>query len=493
MATGIALNMRGATLRVPDNLNVTGRGLSPVRPHSPASPEDSEMLAVANPRPTSTSSDEDDTSSEELTVLDGVRQMNQILVRQIETLRLKIKVDEKNYDQDKALLLKHKENELQHKDIEIEELRESVNARDDQIDHLSRAAEEKDKTIQSKCAEIDELKAMVKKTKEYAQRMNRQVNLARQRREKLESDPLYQQQNEEIAKLTQEVETLRSSLATMEGELKRALTIIDQQNEKLQSMDEERAALHAQFREDLERASKRMRQEVERMREVMRQNYDEMRNLREQNNAMHGDVRVIKDALREMLKPTNADVPFHTLQEDMTRSPNALPAGSQAGANYVRHVHGQPSAVVPKGYGRLVGANISRNSASENRKAYNGGIPSPALRESSQIGIKSLTGRAVGTVGATHQNGVDSSGYYSSSSTARLSVDLPRSRAASTRPPPQTPSYATPKGNNTGSGNNGDRRTFPAICSLKDGVPLSRQPSGQGKSGIRRGSAIARK
>ena len=51
------------------------------------------------------------------------------------------------------------------------------------------------------------------------------MNLARQRRQKLESDPLYQQQNEEISKLTQEVETLRGSLATMEGELKRALMV----------------------------------------------------------------------------------------------------------------------------------------------------------------------------------------------------------------------------------------------------------------------------
>ncbi|GFS19034.1 hypothetical protein ElyMa_003278500 [Elysia marginata] len=261
--------MRGTSLQVPDNLNVRGRGLSPVRTPSPPSPEDANMLTLANSsRTTSMSEDDGDTSSEEITVLDGVRQMNQILVRQIETLRLKIKVDEKNYDQDKARLLKNKETEIQSKDEEIDELRESVTARDDEITRLARAAEEKDRTIQNKCAEIDELKNMVKQTKEYAQKMHKQVNLAKQRREKLEMDPLYQQQNEEISKLTQEVEKLRGSLATMEGELQRALKIIDQQNEKLKSLDEERAAVHAKFREDLDRASKAMRQEVERMREV---------------------------------------------------------------------------------------------------------------------------------------------------------------------------------------------------------------------------------
>ena len=222
---------------------------------------------------------------------------------------------------------------------------------------------------------------------------------------------------------------------------------------------------------------------------VMRQNYDEMRNLREQNNAMHGDVRAIK----EMLKAPKTDQPLQPQQEEMAGSPNALTATMPSSPTYGRQIHGQSYVVAPKGPGRMVGAQVSRNTASENRKAYNGGTPVPPLRESTHFGIKNITGRAVGTGGGAQHNGVDSSGYYSSSSTASLSVDLPRSRAAPSKSSHQAPSYVTSKNNNAGNGNNGDGRTLPAICSLKDGVPVSRQPSSRGRPVIRKGSAVAKK
>ncbi|GFO19610.1 hypothetical protein PoB_004611500 [Plakobranchus ocellatus] len=516
-----------------DNLNVTGRGLSPIRPHTPSSPEDANMLTVANSSRTTTnmseeeddasseeftvldgvspedanmltvanssrtatdmSEEEDDASSEEFTVLDGVRQMNQMLVRQIETLRLKIKVDEKNYDQDKARLIQAKESELQSKEVQIEELRESVTAKDEAINRLTRAGEEKDRTIQSKCAEIEELKGMVKQTKEYAQKMHKQVSLAKQRREKLESDPLYQQQNEEISKLTKEVENLRESLATMESELRRALTVIDQQNDKLRTMDEERAALHAKFREDLGRASKAMRQEVERMREVMRQNYDEIRNLREQNQEMHGDVR----AIMEVLRASKNDQRFQLEHlEDLNAHRRPITAQPHASPSYARQTHGQVTAVPPKGPGKMVGAAMSRNSVSENKRVYGGAALIPTLRESSQFGGRILPGRARGTGAASRgsQQQVDSSGYYSGSSTARISADVARSRAATAKSTPTHSAKDLSENNSRNNINVNDGKTLPAICSFKEGViPSGRQQSGRGRQTVRKGSAVAKK
>ena len=224
--------------------------------------------------------------------------------------------------------------------------------------------------------------------------------------------------------------------------------------------------------------------------QVMRQNYDEMRNLREQNEAMHGDVRAIK----ELLRATNTSLPFQ-LQEG-GGSPDVLASSPQPGPGYVRHIQGQSSNVAPKGPGRMVGANISKNSASENRKAYNGGAPVPPQRESTHFALKSITGRAAGSGGGTgsnniQQNGVDSSGYYSSNSTARLSSEVNRSRAATAKLTAQMPSYITRSSNGTSNGVDG--RTLPAICSLKDGVPAARQPSGRGRPIVRKGSAIAKK
>ncbi|GFS19032.1 hypothetical protein ElyMa_003278400 [Elysia marginata] len=227
----------------------------------------------------------------------------------------------------------------------------------------------------------------------------------------------------------------------------------------------------------------------------MRQNYDEMRNLREQNKAMHGDVRAIK----EMLKASNAGQQF-LQQNAQYLQQNVINADTQSGPNYGRHMHGQTSPVAPKGPGRMVGANISRNSATENRRAYNGGTPAAPLRESSQFGLKSITGRAVGAGGGgafnnpQHSN-VASSGYQSSSSTARLSVDMTRSQATGVSklsPPKQTPSYAAHNNSNNNIVNASDGRTLPAICSLKDGVPAARQPSSRGRV-IRKGSAVAKK
>ncbi|XP_059151302.1 calponin homology domain-containing protein DDB_G0272472-like [Physella acuta] len=286
--------MPGRELHVPDNLRVTGRGLSPTPNGSTASSDDVAMSLTSR----SSMSEDEDQKSDDYTVLDGVREMNMILNRQIEVLRDKIRIDERNYCSDRAVLLEKKEKELDEKEQKIEELRESVSSRDEQIHKLSRAGVEKDRIIAMKHQEIEALRKAVKETREFAQKIQRQVTKVRQQKTKLAADPMYQKQNEEIVQLNEEMDMLKDKVVTMEMELERAMKVIDQQSALLKSMDTERQAAQAKLREDLDKATKSMRHEVERMREVMKHNYDEMRDMKRQNEQMRDDVREIKEILR---------------------------------------------------------------------------------------------------------------------------------------------------------------------------------------------------
>lgn len=100
-----------------------------------------------------------------------------MLVRQIETLRLKIKTDEKNHLTERARIVESKETEIRSKETEIDQLKESLANRDEKIHDLTRCSNQKDKIIQGKSLEIDDLKRMVEKTNEYARRIRMQVNL----------------------------------------------------------------------------------------------------------------------------------------------------------------------------------------------------------------------------------------------------------------------------------------------------------------------------
>ncbi|KAH9500285.1 hypothetical protein Btru_073624 [Bulinus truncatus] len=281
--------MSGKTLPVPGLLSIQGLGISP----QPSYTEDGALSR------SSTSEDDDNFSDHgpEFTVLDGVKQMNDILVKQIETLRLKIREDENNFQATKASLIESKEIEVQKRDQDIDDLQESLTCRGHEVRKLQRENEEKERIIARQFAEIEDLKQLVKQTKEYARKINRQVGKIKAEKEKLESDPIYKQQNEEIEKLNAEVELLKDRLSTVELEINRALKVIEQQTEKVNAYEQERIAMHERLQQDLEGSKKSMMQEVERMQEVMSQNCEEIRNINEQNLQMQNDVVAIKAML----------------------------------------------------------------------------------------------------------------------------------------------------------------------------------------------------
>ena len=92
--------------------------------------------------------------------------------------------------------------------------------------------------------------------------------LLKEEKEKLESGAAYQEKEELIGRLNQEVGEMRANLAKLERELVKAKEVIATQGGKLRLLDREQHNMHVKFKEELARATQTMRHEVEKMREV---------------------------------------------------------------------------------------------------------------------------------------------------------------------------------------------------------------------------------
>jgi len=241
---------------------------------------------------------------EAVNVLETVIGMNKALEQQIDALRMRLGVEAKNFEQEKYKIVQKKEKELNKKEDEINDLKDSLVNRDDRISTLVREGNQKDHHIREKEQEIKDLRDLVKQTEDYAEQLQKRVEKLRVDKHKLQSDDLYKEQDSEIQKLRKEIGSMKDKVNSMEKELSKARHVIDQQDTKIRGLENEKGAISAKFKEELERASRAMRTEVERMREVMKQQYEEMRNLREQNCEISSDVRDIKDILlKGTIKP----------------------------------------------------------------------------------------------------------------------------------------------------------------------------------------------
>ena len=264
-------------------------------------------------------------------VLESVINMNKALESQIDALRLRLNVEAKHHDSEKQKIISDKEQELTKKEREVDDLKDSLVHRDDRITGLVKESEQKDRELQEKVQEIDNLKKLMKETETYADALNKKVNRLRVDKQKLESDSVYKEQNEELKKLRRELSIMNDKIGSMEKELSRAKHIIDQQNSKIRGLEFEKSAMHEKFKLELDKASRAMRQEVERMREVMKQQYEEMRNLREQNVGISSDVRDIKDLLLKgtVVQPEIREKEY--LDVNHLKTPRALPKSPNFG------------------------------------------------------------------------------------------------------------------------------------------------------------------
>ena len=272
---------------------------------------------------------------EAVTVIESVIHMNKTLEQQIDALRMRLSVESKNHGGEVYKLKRQKDEELNKKEDEINDLKDSIVHRDDRITGLVREGNDKEFQINKKEKEINDLKDLVKQTEHYADQLQKQVGVLKGEKQKHKSESLSKEQDEDVKKLRSELFSMRDKLGSLEKELTKARTVIDTQSVQIQGLEVEKGALSDRFKEELEKAGRAMRSEVERMREVMKQQYMEMRNLREQNMEISGDVRDIKDILlkgtvksepelKQVKTPDKLDVNVNNFKtpRPMPKSPN---------------------------------------------------------------------------------------------------------------------------------------------------------------------------
>lgn len=254
-------------------------------------------------------------------VLETVINMNKALEEQIDTLRMRLTIEAKNHDTVKQKITLEKEKELAKKEDEIGNLKDALVKKEERIGELIKEGHSKDYIIKEREHEIDDLHDLVKKTEDYADQLQTRINKLKIDKNKLESNSLYKEQNDDIRRLRYEIASMKEKVNTMERELGRARNIIENQNTKIKALEAEKGAISEKFREEVEKASRAMRSEVERMREVMKQQYEEMRNMREQNTEISNDVRDIKDILLKVTinQPVNNEK-LHNIETQDTNN-----------------------------------------------------------------------------------------------------------------------------------------------------------------------------
>lgn len=254
------------------------------------------MYRDSHPAP---SDDDDSTESSEpaVGIVETVVGVNQILQQQIEALRLRIDFEEKQHTSSMSKVAAETERQVKKRDSEIDDLKDNVSKRDRHIDELLDEHRAKDKLMKSRSSEIEALKLVVTQTEKYAKDMQSQVRQLSRDKKALQTGTIFEEQQDEINSLKEELRTMKEKVTILERELVRAAKIMDQQGVKMKSIDSERSGLLTNFKGELDKATKSMRQEVERMREVMRKHWEEMKTLREQNHEIQTDVKEIKDLL----------------------------------------------------------------------------------------------------------------------------------------------------------------------------------------------------
>ncbi|CAG5119997.1 unnamed protein product [Candidula unifasciata] len=285
--------MANKYLGVPDNkeLVVKGTGLSPQVSRSPS--PDSSIF-----------SDSGTERSEDYTVLDGVKEMNEMLLKQIQAIRRQIDISEKTYNEEKAKLIASKNTELRQRDNEISNLTHSLQSKDENINQLKRVGAEKDKLIQDKGVEVENLKNMIEQIQDKAKKIHKKVKRAQRKTPaKAEEDNATESlQDDEIQQLRSEMEELKVRVASLEDELAKAIEVIQEQNEQMGIMSDEKKDIEAKLSEKFKKMSESMRRDVERTCQVLLKNNEEMQQLKQQNSGIRSELNYIKNQLTVLVQ-----------------------------------------------------------------------------------------------------------------------------------------------------------------------------------------------
>uniref|UniRef100_A0A2C9KK43 Uncharacterized protein n=1 Tax=Biomphalaria glabrata TaxID=6526 RepID=A0A2C9KK43_BIOGL len=279
-------------------------------------------------KPTSASSSQEGlamsslpTSPTEPSAVEQVMEINRKLVAKIETLRLKVEVDSRHQEKTKNDLLNDKTIALQTRDLEIQNLKNDVKKKDKTVKLLEAENAKKGSEIQRLQEHLEELKDDVKMSEQFAKEIQSQLDQMKKEKMGLESGTLYQEKEENIRALQEEVDSLKEHLQTLDEELLKAKDKIVHQGARLRFLELDKNNTQIKFKEELAKASRTMRGEIEKIRSVMHQQYHEMRELREQNKEMCESLREIKELLVE-----NQNTDSARDQQERQRKAKVLPA-----------------------------------------------------------------------------------------------------------------------------------------------------------------------
>ncbi|OWF41405.1 golgin subfamily A member 6-like protein 22 [Mizuhopecten yessoensis] len=241
--------------------------------------------------------DDDADQEESVPVLTQLLGLNQTLQLQIETLRMRLTIDNKSHEKDKYSAVEKTEKKMKEKQGEIDDLKLALATQESKIGNLESENKHKVSAIEGLQQHIMEIKSDISASRSYANDLQKELRRLQAENKRLEKGTAYEDKEGHIAELQKEVDALKTNLDTMEKELEKARTIITTQGSKLRLFENDKSNMQVKFKEELSRMSHTMRHEVEKMREVMRKQWEEMRLLREQNEVMGRDIKDIKNIL----------------------------------------------------------------------------------------------------------------------------------------------------------------------------------------------------
>lgn len=234
---------------------------------------------------------------DQVDVVDQIMSINRRLVVQIETLRLKVDVDKRQFDKATSGVLSVADRKQQLRDLELENLRSELRKKEDAVQNLAEDNNRKGAEISTLQSHIDQLRADMEESKAFVDDMQGQLEILQVDKAGLEDGSTYQKKDEQMNRLVEEVANLKTHLETLETELVIAKDKIALQGGQMRISDLDRANMQIKLKDEMAKVSINLRREIEITREVMQKQWREIRELRQQNEGMRSDIRDIKDML----------------------------------------------------------------------------------------------------------------------------------------------------------------------------------------------------
>lgn len=231
--------------------------------------------------------------------------VNKNLEQQISTLRFRLDFDSKHHTASTMVLEQKMNLEVNERDHDIEVLASKLNLKDEKISSLETENKQKEIGITNLETQISNMKKDLSCARKYANDLHRELNVLQTTNKGLGKGFAYENKDNEIKQLTQEIEDFKTNMSKMDSELIKAKEVISKQGGKIRLLENDNNNMQVKLRTELAKVTHSMRLEVEKMRDVMKHQWDEMNAMRQQNEHMRSDLKDIKNLLRSSVDLNN--------------------------------------------------------------------------------------------------------------------------------------------------------------------------------------------